>query len=130
MPEKRNAEIAGFIAKLNMREQLVALEHLANTHGMRAYAPELAKVARTCRQKWQRIQDALAADPDPSNLTLDFLAHHKGCRLERVNHDPDRWRILQAEHGVHLLQQDGNEKRDTFTREEAMQALSALPDLA
>jgi hypothetical protein len=130
VPAKRNAEIASFVSGLNVREQLVALEHLADRHGMRAYAPELAKVAHSCREKWQRVQDELAANPDPSNLTLDFLAHVKGCRLEHVNHNPDRWRILQAEHDVHLLIADGGEKRDTFTLEEATKALRALPDLA
>ena len=42
MPEKGNAEIATFGRGLNMREQLVALEHFTNTNGMRGDAPELA----------------------------------------------------------------------------------------
>jgi hypothetical protein len=123
VPEKKNAEIAGFV-------RVVALEHLANAHAMRAYAPELVKIARTCRQKWQRVQDALAADPNPSNLTLDFLAHLKGCHLEHVNQHPDRWRLLQVGSDKHLLVHEGGQSRDTFTLEEAMRALRALPDLA
>jgi hypothetical protein len=93
----RRAEIVTFLKGLTDGEKLVVLELLSKDPMIRANAPDLARTALNLRRSCRNLTLVHAADAERSSLDLEFLAHRKGCRVERVEGAPGAWRISDAE---------------------------------
>ena len=125
---RRRAEIMTFLEGLSEREKLLVLAYLSNDAGICARAPNLARTVLDMRRP-TRLETIQLAGTEASNLDLEFLARRKGCRLERVAGQADRWRIFQVHDRVaRTTAEERCPKRFALTPGQALEALRALPD--
>ena len=125
---KRRAEIVAFLGQLNNREKLIVLTYLANDAGIGARIPDLSKTVLDMHRAYHRVE-LLKSATENSNLDLEFLARHKGYRLEPVEGPGDRWRITPAANRGGWPGAGGRLTQSTLlTRKQALDLLRSLPD--
>jgi hypothetical protein len=121
----RRAEIVTFLKGLTDGEKLVVLEFLSKDSMIRANAPDFARTVLNLRRSCRNLTVVRAIGSERSSLDLEFLAHRKGCRLERVEGVSDAWRILRGgPSGPERYRTD----RHPLTTAQALEILRALPD--
>ena len=123
----RRAEIVTFLKGLTDREKLAAPEFLSNDPMIRGKAPDLARTVLNLRRSCRNLTLVHAADAERSSLDLEFLAHRKGCRVERVEGAPGAWRKFRTDGRSVPSGIEGADRR-TFTTAQALEILRALPD--
>jgi hypothetical protein len=125
----RRAEIVTFLKGLTDGEKLVVLEFLSKDSIIRANAPDFARTVLNLRRSCRNLTVVRAVGTERSSLDLEFLAHRKGCRLERVEGPADRWRILGADNrSVSSGIERNRTNRQPLTTAQALEILRALPD--
>jgi hypothetical protein len=92
---------------------------------IRANAPDLARTVLNLRRSCRNLTVVRAIGSERSSLDLEFLAHRKGCRLERVEGLSGAWRIL---HGGPSGTERYRTDRHPLTTAQALEILRALPD--
>jgi hypothetical protein len=126
---RRRAEIVTFLKGLSEREKLLVLAYLSHDAGICARAPNLANTVLDMRRSHNRLETIQLARAEASNLDLEFLARRKGCRLERVVGQADRWRIFPVHDRVARTNaEERYPKRFALSPGQALEALRALPD--
>jgi hypothetical protein len=123
----RRAEIVTFLKGLTDREKLAVLEFLSNDPMIRSKAPDLARTVLNLRRSCRNLTLVHAADAERSSLDLEFLAHRKGCRVERVEGAPGAWRIFRTDGRSVPSGIEGADRR-TLTTAQALEILRALPN--
>jgi hypothetical protein len=121
---QRRVEILAFLKALSAREKVVVLSFLSNDATICARLPNLASAIQDMHRSYHKLELLQLAGTESSNLSLEFLARRKRCRLERVGPHGDCWRILRTDHrpirvGLELT---------TFTQMQALDVLRSLPD--
>jgi hypothetical protein len=125
----RRAEIVTFLKGLTDGEKLVVLEFLSKDSIIRANAPDFARTVLNLRRSCRNLTVVRATGTERSSLDLEFLAHRKGCRLERVEGPEDCWRILGADNrSVSSGIERHTMNRHPLTAAQALEILRALPD--